>query len=168
MKIILVFQKWRYRLPDWRYSGTRLSSNLVSSPICTTGTVFSWEPGLWTLLSQDWLLPLSKIKHKWNDGVKNVWRSDKSWEPGIQKFECYWKLWKTYQPKHFQINSQTRRVHLQRYCWTLWNNKSFHIVQNNAPLINEKTSSGPRICGTTKNVCITTFNWNKRHAKLCY
>ena len=91
-----------------------------------------------------------------------------SWEPGIQKFECYWKLWKTYQPKHFQINSQTRRVHLQRYCWTLWNNKSFHIVQNNAPLINEKTSSRPRICGTTKNVCITTFNWNKRHAKLCY
>ena len=35
-----------------------------------------------------------KIKQKWNDGVKNVWTSDKSWEPGIQKFEFYWKLWK--------------------------------------------------------------------------
>ena len=24
--------------------------------------------------------------------VKNVWTPDKSWEPGILKFECYWKL----------------------------------------------------------------------------
>ena len=28
--------------------------------------------------------------------VKNVWTPDKSWEPGILKFECYWKLWKTW------------------------------------------------------------------------
>ena len=98
--------------------------------------------------------------HKRNDGVKNVWTSDKSWEP-------VWMLLKTV--RNFQINSFfPRRVHLQSYCWTLWNNKSFHIVQNNVPSINEKSSSGPRINGTTKYVWLATFDSNKEHTKLCY
>ena len=97
--------------------------------------------------------------------VKNVWTPDKSWEPGILKFECYWKLKNL---KKLTINPIPRKVHLHSYCWTLWNNKSFHIVQNNVPSINEKSSSGPRISGTTKYVWLATFDSNKEHTKLCY
>ena len=103
--------------------------------------------------------------HKWNNVVKNVWTSDISWETGILKFECYWKLKNL---KKLTINPIPRKVHLHSYCWTLWNNKSFHIVQNNVPSINERTSRGPRISGMTKNVCLAIFNSNKEHAKLCY
>ena len=33
----------------------------------------------------------------WLNGIvepKNVWKSDRCWEPQIPKFECYWQFWK--------------------------------------------------------------------------
>ena len=38
------------------------------------------------------LLPCDWTNHWAGSQLKNVWMSDKSWEPGM--IECYWKLWK--------------------------------------------------------------------------
>ena len=57
--------------------------------------IFKWDSE--TLLNKnDMWIPLSYLTSavKWvlSSPFKNVWKSERRWEPGIPKFECYWKL----------------------------------------------------------------------------
>ena len=54
----------------------------------------------------------------WLNGIvepKNVWKSDRCWEPQIPKFECYWQLWKL-----GQVGPKIALFPTQPVQWYIW------------------------------------------------
>ena len=124
--------------------------------------VIEWEiERVWTSSMNTLVTGLGTAAvHKRNDGVKNVWTSDKSWEP-------VWMLLKTV--RNFQIKPFfPRTVHLSTYKVIVGHCETIKAFTASKIMFHRSMRKHPRICGTTKNVIITTFNWNKIHVKLCY